>query len=556
MNVKKHRLLTLSIAFLLVFSVLTACKGSGTTTVKETSKAETTASTKAPETTGTKEPGEVSLPLVEEPVTFTGFYVVDLAEDDMNKNEVWKELSRRTNIYFEWETVVQENANERYTLMLSSKMLPDIISVKTSTTYPGGHEQAVEDGVYYDLRPMLPEHAPLYWEVLSNNPEAMRDAVTDKGYIPAFYQILVELYRDMPGLIFGTYLRGDWLEDLNLPIPETYDDWYTTLKAFKEEKGAEFPLATFLGYNSTFLPGYGIAISPVSLNPVHQKFYPDKNNKMHFGGIEEGWAEYLQMLSKWYAEGLYDRDFTTRGVFDLPGRAQLIGTGKSGAIGIYSEWLGMFYANAVDESFKLVGAPMPSKKGGEKVLTAFTRSKYLYDPIAITTACEQPELILQLFNYMCTDEGSRLVNFGFEGEQYVIENGQVKLTEKTLNHDLGPLAYLESFTGNFAPFRLQFSENIVRQINSPEVMEYKDRFYDTTDPVYINYALTAEEGQRLATLMGDITTYVDEEYALAVMDESVAANWMDVQAAQIKSMGIDEALDIVQAAWDRYMARK
>ena len=137
MNVKKHRLLTLSIAFLLVFSVLTACKGSDTTTVKETSKAETTATTKAPETTGTKEPGEVSLPLVEEPVTFTGFYVVDLAEDDMNKNEVWKELSRRTNIYFEWETVTSENAGERYTLMLSSKQYPDLIHIKTTgTNYP------------------------------------------------------------------------------------------------------------------------------------------------------------------------------------------------------------------------------------------------------------------------------------------------------------------------------------------------------------------------------------------------------------------------------------
>ena len=37
-------------------------------------------------------------------------------------------------------------------------------------------------------------------------------------------------------------IRKDWLDDLGLEVPETIDEWYTALKAFKEEKGATAPL--------------------------------------------------------------------------------------------------------------------------------------------------------------------------------------------------------------------------------------------------------------------------------------------------------------------------
>ena len=32
-----------------------------------------------------------------------------------------------------------------------------------------------------------------------------------------------------------TFIRKDWLEKLNLPVPETTEEFYQTLKAFKEE---------------------------------------------------------------------------------------------------------------------------------------------------------------------------------------------------------------------------------------------------------------------------------------------------------------------------------
>ncbi len=36
----------------------------------------------------------------------------------------------------------------------------------------------------------------------------------------------------------GLMIRKDWLDELGLEIPVTYDDWEIVLTKFKEEKGA------------------------------------------------------------------------------------------------------------------------------------------------------------------------------------------------------------------------------------------------------------------------------------------------------------------------------
>lgn len=41
----------------------------------------------------------------------------------------------------------------------------------------------------------------------------------------------------------GGFVRQDWHEELGMEVPTTVDEWHDVLTAFKEEKGAEAPLA-------------------------------------------------------------------------------------------------------------------------------------------------------------------------------------------------------------------------------------------------------------------------------------------------------------------------
>ena len=87
----------------------------------------------------------------------------------------------------------------------------------------------------------------------------------------------------------GMVVRKDWLDDLGLKEPETYDDWYNMLKAFKDVKKAEAPMMLyFTGFNpmNIFEGGYGIT----------ETFF-QVDGKVKYGPLEPGYKEYITMLS-------------------------------------------------------------------------------------------------------------------------------------------------------------------------------------------------------------------------------------------------------------------
>lgn len=559
MRTNLRTIMSMILALLMLTTALSGCGTSTTPTTATTVATTAAATTIAGETTAVVDT-TIKLPLTAEKVTYKVFYPINRVEEDMTKNELWKKFSEETGVYFEWDNpLASSGAGEAYNLMLASGNLPDMVIHKGAINYRGGFSQAITDGVYLDLKDMVQQYAPLYWEALSENPNVLRDALTDAGELPGIFQI-AQLENDQYRHLMGMMLRGDWLEELNLPVPQTIDDWYTTLKAFKEEKGAAFPLliGPVNGMESIgiFTSAFGITTPPVSQNATYQMFYPDAQGKMHYGGVEAGYQEFLQTMSKWYNEGLFDRDFPTRGMRDLPGRATVFGQGDAGAVAVYAEWTGMFYGSTEDKNMKMVAAPYPAKVAGEKQPIFIARSKYLDQPVCITTACKNPELLVSFFNYLTTDENVVRTNFGIENTDWTMVDGKPVFTDKIMKSELGVSAMAEVVAGGVRPLHLGAKDIFMDQANTPESMDAKNIWANSSDPFFCSYQLTPEEGDRLSQIMNDIVTYCAEETIKAYFDPAVADNWMNVQAKQIESMGVQDAIAIVQGAYDRFLSRK
>lgn len=110
-----------------------------------------------------------------------------------------------------------------------------------------------------------------------------------------------------PSLRWGPVIRKDWLDELGLPVPETIDEWTTTLKAFKEKKGAAAPIS-FVGKPRVFNElGNGAFIGAFG---VTRDFYLE-DGKVKFGPAEPGYKEFLSLFHQWYADGLLDKDVAT-----------------------------------------------------------------------------------------------------------------------------------------------------------------------------------------------------------------------------------------------------
>ena len=77
------------------------------------------------------------------------------------------------------------------------------------------------------------------------------------------------------------------------------------------------------------------------------------------------------------------------------------------------------------------------------------------------------------------------------------------------------------------------------------------------DPSYqlpANLTLTSDEGERVASIMSDIDTYVTENQAKYIVgDQSMDS--FDSFLETVKSMGIDEVIDIYTDALSRYNER-
>lgn len=510
----------------------------------------------------------VTLPISSTVVTYKAMMSINEAAQDYKNSPLWTAadggqgaIADLTNINVTFTSILNANYSNEFTLMLASKQYPDIFGYPTgagATLYPGGLEQGVDDGVILDVKPLLEGNAPLYWQML-NQPKILIDVQTDKGYIPAVYQIK-ELMNDKFATTWGMMIRKDWLDADGLSVPTTIDEWHTVLTAFKEKNGAEFPLLKHLGDNPIMMAAYGIVTNPANqFGNGNKLFYPDSAGKIHYGGIEQGYADYLKTLSQWYAEKLYDRDFDTRFIYDLPGEATLVAQGKAGATGGFWGWSGMFKgfaAGAGLTGFQWVAAPAPKLNASDaNPPMQYDVPKYVSDPWVITKNAKNPELLLQLFNWMCTDKGSLLMNYGIENDSYTLVDGKPTFTDKILKSDKGAEPFWEIYTGNFQPNKKVWGEDIVKQMNNADDLAQSAIHAASVTSVIVTYTLTADEATQVGNIMGDIQTYILEQYVKAVKDPAIAAKWMDVQAAQIKTMGIQDAIDICQTAYDRYMAK-
>lgn len=123
-----------------------------------------------------------------------------------------------TNISMEW--VPNSNIMDKFNITLASGDLPHVMYIPNKTP---SFVSAVEDGAFWELGPYLKDY-----DNLSQANEIVLNNSSVNGKIYGVYRSR-ELGRN------GVIIRKDWLENVGLETPKTIDDFYTMLKAFKEE---------------------------------------------------------------------------------------------------------------------------------------------------------------------------------------------------------------------------------------------------------------------------------------------------------------------------------
>ncbi len=503
---------------------------------------------KGSEVSDTETVQEISFPLEEEVTLTVWMPYSNTIIETMEDNEAVKLIREKTGVNLKFIHPAVGEEETALQLLLASEEWPDIIRFDYGTnaalSYPGGGENGVREGVLLQLNDYIDQYAPTYKAIREQGGEYEKNSITDNGVIWAMYTVADTEEEPWCGLTY----RKDWADELGILEPVTLDDWHTLLTAFKEQKHADAPLMIsgdgFM-VNSEFLSAFGVV----------KDFY-QVDGKVKYGFVEEGMKDYVELMRQWYAEGLIDPDFVSNDVSHiLPGdyvAENRTGAGEASWASSRNGFYSLFKATQ-DSEMDFAPVKPPVKSASETTHYRYTTSR-LYNPWAITTSCAYPEIAVKLLDWMYTEEGSLVVNYGKE-ENYTMKEGQPWLTDHFLYNEQYDLpTMLGAYTWEMGPGRRDYSK-AYQNVDSfllDSCKVWASAPADYAMPTGVE--LGGEEGNENASIMADIDTYVKESIPKFITGQLEMDQW-DGFVKQIKDMNIDRAIELHQAALDRYNNR-
>lgn len=501
--------------------------------------------------------GNVDLPLTEEPVTVTMWMgvnpnVLKITEDIGNDCALWNELASRTGVNLEFTVVNPDTESEKFNLMVASNDLSDIISNAT-TLYTNGGEAAIADEILIDHLPYLTEElTPQICKLMEAYPDAVPEALTESGWLAGMPQLSMQTETTQT---FGPMIRKDWLDELGLDAPETYDELHDVLKAFKEKKGADAPLLlnyAATGINNGLVEGYGI-FGLVADAAMSEPYYQVDDTVM-YGPIQPEFKDYLTMIHDWYQEGLIWQDFMSYTDFQNP-PTDVILADRAGVFYAEVTYMATLEDASNTEGFELAAIPDFVQKSGDTIPFKEERAYAASTPWSISTQCQCPELLMQWCNYMYTDEGALLCNYGIEGESFEYDENHVPVfTDLVLNNpDMSTTVALFMYCLDRGPF---YRDETREQSGYTQAQKEASSIWQSNMSVgrgIGSTALNTEESNEVNQFYGDIKTYIEQSVLEFVIGNRDLTEF-DEFVSHIEGMGIDEVTACYQAAYERYLS--
>ncbi|BBH20516.1 ABC transporter substrate-binding protein [Paenibacillus baekrokdamisoli] len=346
-------------------------------------------------------------------------------------DEIAMEIAKQTGVSLDIDRV---NDDKKFNLEMASGELPDIILV----TNKDHLNQLIKGNQIIPLDDLLTTNGPDILKELPNRIKISKkfwSADTNKLYaLPGLASQFAPQERyESPGYL----IRWDYYKELGFPEVNNMDDLLNMLKAMQDKHptndqgqktyGISPYFADFFTYR-TFDNAFNrlTANNFISLNPETGE--PSGG----FFDTDNAFWKGTDFYFKANQLGILDPDSFVHKFENLQEKT------KNGLV-LFSthHWLGTNAANellaAKDPLSGYVGLPYP--KGQSMTTDAVSPDGNETRLWVISKNSKHPERAMDLINYILTSEGSRLINDGFEGEQWELDNGKPKVIDADKRND-------------------------------------------------------------------------------------------------------------------------
>ena len=499
----------------------------------------------------TAEPGSVTVSEVDsdrDPVEVSMFIPSRLA-DALYTDETltFKILAEKMNMKFDIETVVNAEAKNKFSVIVASGKTNDVMAGTLSDINKFGMS-----GAFLPLDDLIDEYAPNLKKYIIDNNEVHAQAAASDGKIYGI-PMLTAVRTAM-----GYCIRQDWLDDLGMDVPVTIDDWHEVLTAFKKNDlngngaGDVTPLIldrAWENYFNNFADAWGIELNG------NNDYWMVKDGKVEFAPILPETREYLSTMAEWYKEGLIDQEFITREdtnnyhILNNKAGATCYWTGYVAGMNSNAEVL----ANDADTNWQVIQPPVLTPDQAPRTFSQQAAVGGSAWAISSRVSEEKAIEIIKMFDYVYSDEGSMLFNFGVEGESYQYVDGVPEYTDMVTGSEDGLVTWIRSNGMQALIGMRQLPEYEAASCANKDV---KDQLFNYVDNNYFydinpSLVLTEDEQDKYDSVMSSIKIYVDEELLKFIIG-SRPIDEFDAFVDRIKEMGVDTAIELENQAYGRY----
>lgn len=477
-------------------------------------------------------------PIVSEPITIRVVAPEWNNEGDFNEMQMVQEYEEKTNIHVEWILFNDSNMIEVLNRELSRENIPDVF-LMAELPYMDSYKDR-----FLAVDELIEQYAPNIKKAMEVDPVSEKICTEDDGHmyaVPSFYRSKSEALRGIP------FINKKWLDKLGLEMPETPDELYTVLKAFKERdpngngQNDEIPILFDWEYNMT---GIGSMFAPWGVssaftgNAGESGPYIIKNDtEVVLSNAEQGYRDAVNYFHRLYEEGLlYNKSFT----IDASMTDALV---SGGNVGVFTDY------SAVSGDYVPL-LPLRGTDQGYMKQNAYGIFANNY----ISADTQYPEAVIRWMDGTAEPEQSYLWNSGPLGVNVEIVDGKYK---KITDENGNPLPVSETFSfpvmGLYSGW---IEENTVFSESAEIRNDIVDQFSKYTEAPYTSYSTVdflKLKDETLSNEMIKIIEYSTQKEVEFIIRGDIDAKWNE-HIEELRTMRAYEVLDALQEALNTWNA--
>ena len=431
-----------------------------------------------------------------------------------------------------FESKAGDDYNQKVSLSLANQDIPDIFFIDDYSIFT----EMVEADMLEDLTEVYENYAcdtvlDSYDSYSDNSP---LNYATFDGKIMAIPKTQLSDGQDF------LWLRQDWLDNLNLEAPHTMDEIAAVLKAFIEQdpdgNGSDDTVG-LVALNTLYggYPNNHFAIDNFfTAFDAYPSIWVEKDGQAVYGSVQPEMKDALALLRDWYAEGLIDKEFTTRTNDDI---VALLSSGKCGSY--VGQWWSHFSQGQTssyqtdDATWVNVTAPV----GSEGKINGINTKPYA-GFVVVRKGYEHPEVAMKIVNV----QSEYFLNDTTDAVNEVKEN-------RSIAYFNWPL-YCQVQRGDNAEIMTQHVKAAMDgEIDVSELTSEEASFYESA----VNFLAAEEKGEKASS--ADYSQYMSRLVAIYRIIEEPAnfvtpafyetTESMAMRWASLEKMELETVLKII-----------